>query len=59
MSKVGELDPVVSHAGIPATAEKRQFNWPVVMMGFAVACTLAWSAALLWGLFHMCKVAFS
>ena len=59
MSHVGELGPVVSHAGIPAATEKRYFNLPVVGMGFAVACTLAWNAALVWGLFHICKVVFS
>lgn len=56
MSNVGELGPVVSHAGTGAPADKRHFNWRVLVMAFAVACTLAWNVSLLWGLFQICKL---
>jgi hypothetical protein len=59
MSNVGELGPVVSHAAIRATAEKRHLNWPVFVMAFALVCTLAWNVALLWGLFQICKLVFA
>jgi hypothetical protein len=59
MSDVGEFGRVASHTGIGATAEKRHFYWPIFGMAFALVCTLAWSVALLWGLFQICKLVFS
>jgi hypothetical protein len=50
---------MTSDAGVPSIAEKRYFDWPILMVGLALICTLAWNCALLWGAVYVCLIMFS
>ena len=49
MSQADQLSPAMPDPGVPIIAEKRYFDWPIVMVGLALVCTFAWNCALLWG----------
>jgi hypothetical protein len=59
MSQADQLGPVMSDAGVPIITEKRYFDWPIVMVGLALVCTVAWNCALLWGAVRIYQSIFS
>ncbi len=62
MSQIDELGPQYQHPADTAVAEavgKRSFDWAVLVVTFALGCTLAWIYVLFWAVVHAFQFALS
>jgi hypothetical protein len=46
-------------AAVAKDIGRRGLDWPVLVVAFALGCTLAWICLLLWGAVRVVQVAFS
>jgi hypothetical protein len=60
MSQTDEPGPVHQRrvdAAVPTDRRRRRLDWAVVVVMFAVGCTLGWISLLLWGALHAFQIA--
>jgi hypothetical protein len=61
-SHVGDIETATTnpkHPSVSAVVAKAIRDWPVVVLGIAASCTVAWASFLIWLMTYLLRLAFA
>jgi hypothetical protein len=59
---VGDIETATTtpkHSSVSAVIAKVVRDWPLVVLGIAASCTVAWASFLIWLMTYLARLAFA